>query len=750
MKIPWNEHRETVFTDRYAMKDTKGQAIEKSPEEMWFRVANAMALEEGELVEFVDLLSNFKFVPGGRILAGAGTKNQVTYFNCFVVPVRSTLPERGNDSRKGIMDTITMLVEITSRGGGVGINWSTLRPRGAHVKCVNGKSSGPISWMIAANGVLKQVEQGGTRRGAAMFMLNVWHPSIMEFIKIKEDLSLIDCANLSVGISDTFMDAVFNDLGWVTHFPDTTFEKYNSEWNGDIEEWIRKGYPIVDGPEYKAREIWDAICESAWRCGEPGIVWLDRYNKLSNTAKFEKIGCVNPCGEQGLGEWGVCNLGSINLVAHLMELNGEYMLDFEELRCTIASAVKFLDNAINLNEYINDEMKYKQLEIRRIGLGTMGLADVLLAQKIRYGSPESIKFIEELYEFIRDTAYDASIRLAQSKGPAPAFREDMMDRPFIETLPEHIREGIFTCGLRNLVLLTQAPTGTTSILAGASSGIEPIFDFSFIRKDRTGEHIVHELMFGVLVEQGIIDPKNLPSYAVTAHDLSPEEHVKVQSTIQRYVDSSISKTVNAPSIHTITEVDKLYRMAYDLGCKGVTYYRDGSREGVLRKIDEPKSKVKDPKKRPKKLSGETISESTPLGTMFLTLNKVDNEPFEVFCQVGKAGSEVAAFTEALARVSSAYLRGGGDVENLIEQLQGIGGSTTVGFGKNRVRSVPDAMAKALRKLCPKEEIIETDLSGADERTLNKVAYDICPQCGGASFAREEGCMKCASCGYSAC
>jgi len=724
----WTKQREIVFKDRYAMKDENGNLIETSPEQMWGRVARAVGRTEEEKSQFYDILRDFKFVPGGRILAGAGTGHLVTFYNCYVIPVRSTDPRKGNDSRQGIMNTIRTIVEITSRGGGVGVNWSTLRPRGAYVRGVNGTSSGPVSWMMGADAIVQQVEQGGSRRGAQMYMLDDWHPSVIEFIQVKQDLKVIQSANLSVGVSDRFMRAVENDEDWTFIFPDLDHPDYNKLWDGDIEKWIARGLPVKEYDTIKARELWNMICESAWKCGEPGVIWTERYNKMSNTWYFERIRCANPCGEQGLGEWGVCNLGAINLTAFVK--NGS--LDYENLKATISSAVKFLDNIIEINKYINDEMKEHQLKVRRIGLGTMGLADVLLMLGLKYGSDEAIKFTEDLFRFIRDEAYWASIQLAKERGPAKGFdKEKYLQGKFIQQLPPKHVQAIAEHGIRNLVILTQAPTGTTSILAGASSGIEPIFSWTYKRKDRTGEHVVKHPLY----EQ--YEGKELPDHFVTAMELTPEEHVRMQAAIQKYVDSSISKTVNAPQNHTVDQVKKLYTLAYKLGCKGITYYREGSREGVLQLIKEQKT---EPFERPRKLQGVTVDWETPLGKLFLTLNRdTRGVPFEVFCQVGKAGSDVVAFTEAIARLISLCLRSGISLKNVIDQLHGIGGATQIGFGPNRVRSVPDAIAQALHYLTNNGEPI-----------TKEPELGICPACGAGTFVREEGCSKCMSCGYGQC
>ncbi|MGB9781082.1 adenosylcobalamin-dependent ribonucleoside-diphosphate reductase [Caldanaerobacter sp.] len=720
----WNEQREKVFLDRYALKDREGKPVEKKPEEMFKRVAKAIATNEKEEEMFYKVMSEWKFIPGGRILAGAGTGREVTYFNCFVIPVEANDPKKGNDSRAAIMDTIAKMLEINSRGGGVGINWSTLRPRGAYVKGVGGTSSGAVSWMLAANEVATQVEQGGSRRAALMFMLWDWHPDIEEFIKVKKDLTKMQQANLSVAVSDAFMEAVAQDKMWKLEFPDTSHPNYDAEWKGDLNEWKAKGYPTVVYKEIPARELWNKIVTAAWESAEPGVVFLERYNKLSNTYYITKIISTNPCGELGLEPYGVCNLGAINLVAFVE--NGK--INFEELEETVKMAVRFLDNVLDLGAYVLPQNKEMAQRLRRVGLGLMGLADALILMNLRYGSEESLKATEEIMKKIRDAAYRASVELAKEKGPFPEFVADKyLKGQFIQRLPKDIKDEIAKYGIRNATILTQAPTGTTSILAGVSSGIEPNFAKEYVRKDRTGTHTVRHWL------------ADYPAF-VSAHEVAPEEHVKMQAVLQKYIDSSISKTINLPRTATVDDIDNIYRLAYELGCKGITVYRDGSREGVLVTDTKPQEKTKITE-RPPVLKGITKRIETPLGRAYVTINFIDNKPFEVFVNIGRAGSDVAAFTEAIARLISLALRGGVAVEDIIEQLIGIGGATTIGFGENRVLSVPDAIGKALR-------------NGYEQQGNSvKVAatnVDICPVCGMATFVYTEGCKTCLNCGYSQC
>ena len=457
--------RQKVFMDRYSLKDASGNPLEFSPEQLWARVARGIAAAEQTDEKraeweklFYEALTDFQFVPGGRILAGAGTGHQVTYYNCFVIPS----PE---DSRQGILDNLKVMTEIMARGGGVGINLSSLRPRGSYIKTVNGTASGPCSWAqlysVATGDV---IQQGGSRRGALMLMLDDTHPDVEEFITVKKTAGKIEHANLSVCISDAFMQAVKDDAEW------------KLTWQGEVKKTIR------------ARSLWDLICTSAWESAEPGMVFMDRYNKESNTWYYENIRSVNPCGEQGLPPWGVCNLGAINLSAFVKNST----MDFEHLAYISKIAMRFLDNVVDSNEYFIPENREAQLGTRRTGLGTMGLADALIKMKIAYGSEASLPVIERIYSIIRDAAYEASAENALEKGAFPSFDgEKYMQGKFIQRLPKHIQDKIVANGTRNAVLLTQAPTGTTSLLAGVSSGIEPVYDFAMIRRDRTGEHIMY-------------------------------------------------------------------------------------------------------------------------------------------------------------------------------------------------------------------------------------------------------------------
>lgn len=484
--------RNKVFLDRYSLKDKKGNPIEKTPEKMWKRVAAGIAEVEPKETrkywtdKFYDAMTDFKFVPGGRILSGAGTGYGVTYYNCFVIP-------SPKDSREGILETLKQMVEIMARGGGVGFNLSSLRPRGSRVKKVNGHSSGPLNWAEIFSVATKDIiQQGGTRRGALMLMIHDWHPDVEEFITVKQDLRRINGANLSVCVSDAFMKAVEEDADWALLFPDTNDPDYDKVWDGNLDEWKKLGKKVIVKKIVKARKIWDMIADAAWRSAEPGVVFMERVNKISNTWYFERLNCTNPCGEQPLPDWGVCNLGALNLSSFVK--NGK--MDFRKLREVSKVALRFLDDVVDANYYFFKEIGDTQLDRRRTGLGTMGLADALIKMKIRYGSPESLKTIEKIYKTIRDGAYESSVEIAKEKGAFPKFdAKKYAQGTFIKELPQKLQENISKYGIRNAVLLTQAPTGSTSLLSGTSSGIEPVFEFAFTRRDRLGEHKIYHPLF---------------------------------------------------------------------------------------------------------------------------------------------------------------------------------------------------------------------------------------------------------------
>lgn len=774
--------------------------IEQTPEQLWDRLANAMASVEStpekkqEWTEkFRYILDDWKLVPGGRIAAGADASDELTLFNCYVIP-------SPHDSRGGIMNTLTEMTEIMSRGGGVGINLSSLRPRRSIVKGVNGSSSGAVSWGGLFSYTTGLIEQGGSRRGALMLMINDWHPDVIHFITVKQTMGQITNANLSVCVSNAFMKAVKEDLDWDLVFPDTSDPEYDELWNGDLEQWKSLGKPIKHYRTVRARDVWHTIIESAWKSAEPGVVFMEYYNQMSNSWYFNPIICTNPCGEQGLPAWGVCNLSAVNLSKFYDEERHDVAWD--ELGKVVRYSVRFLDNVIDKTPYHFEENRINQQGERRVGLGTMGLAELMIKLGIRYGSVESLDFLDKLYGFMAKEAYLSSAETAGEKGSFTHFdTEKFLQSGFMKNMvsvyPE-VEEAIRQNGMRNVTVITQAPTGSTGTMVGTSTGIEPYFAFEYFRQSRLG---YDKQYVPIAQEWREANPgKELPDYFVTAMDLAAEDHIRVQAAIQRWVDSSISKTANCPADFTVEETKRLYELAFELGCKGVTIYRDGSRDVQVLSTgkDEQKEKTdaaatdsatastapqstesakandaaaldKQYKQRPQILQGATYKINTPFGMAYITINDMDGTPSEIFLNVGKAGSDVFAMSEALGRVCSLFLRygdHGNKVNLLIKHLKGIGGTGAIGFGANRVESIADAVAKALELhsevyadhagslLSASHEQTEQSVSADNQtaRTVNNGVspLDLCPGCGSASLVNTEGCKTCTNCGYSKC
>ena len=857
-----SEQRAIAFLDRYAMKNGRGEPVEHFPQFMWSRVAHGISGEnipEGEYMsgltkQFYDLLSDFKFVPGGRILAGAGTGTEVTFYNCYVIPVETKVRRRsrgtlgfsegidtGNDSREAIIDTVGCMVDIMSRGGGVGINWSVLRPSGAHLKTINATSSGPIDWMHFASVAVGTVEQGGSRRGAAMFMLDDWHPDVLSFLDAKRDETRITNANVSVCVSDEFMRRVETGGVWNFVFPDTSWPAYDRDWDGDINAWLDKGYPVKSYGSIPAREMWTKLAEAAHASGEPGVVFLDRYNKQSTAEGVERIISVNPCGEQGLGPYSVCNLGAMNLAAYVRKVDGvSYTFNWAAFYLDAQTAVTFLDRVIDENFYFLPENEQVQKSLRRIGLGVMGLADALAYLGFRYGSPEAIDFTEEVFKSLKHAALNQSAELAKELGPAPAWRDSMLARPYLDDLLTEedggdVFQKVSEYGLRNLFLLTQAPTGTTATLAGVNSGIEPFFALGYWREDRTGRHWV-EPSAVTAVKASHVDANGFydgsaDDILVTANEVTVEEHIAMQAAAQKYIDSSVSKTINAPNGQTVDEVEKAYTLAYKSGLKGLAYYRDGSRgvqvlnrdekvespgwneehgttyqwlyldavnaneelQGMLGEAED-RLRIPDTYKRPDSLTGRTHKVRSGSQTAYVTVNRevgTPDRPVEVFVSVGKSGTSMMEMGEAMGRLASIGLQRGLTLEDLIDQLDGVGNNGPLG------RSLPSAIAAALKADIEQEaedgkaifdfataiakgEVADLKVNvgvdlgvpggdqtavvmhvaegeawsswggEADEWATAQPAADLCPECGSMSLVRQEGCKKCMACGYSAC
>jgi len=577
------------------------------------RVAKAVASIEGDNAsqyedKFAEALLKGYIQPAGRIMAGAnvdGSGNytsNLTLYNCYVIP-------SPKDSRKSIVkDTLFQMVEIFSRGGGVGINLSTLRPRFAYIHGVNGKSSGSVSWGGLYSYATGLIEQGGSRRGALMLMMADWHPDVEEFITSKENVGFLDNANISVLVSDEFMHAVKTDGDWNFEFPDIndveTKKLYDEYWDGDLLSWKEKGRKTVVHRTIKARDLWKKLIHAAWASAEPGIVFVGRYNKLSNSYYYNNIICTNPCGEQGLPAWGVCNLGHLALNNFLIKTGQDdvgplYDFNWQALKDSSQTLVRFLDNVIDLTPYIFTENEINQKAERRVGCGTLGLAEVLIRLRLKFGSEEANKFVDELYKTITTSAYLMSSELAKEKGTFKYFdTEKFLASGFMQTMPEEVQQAVRQNGIRNVTLTTQAPTGTVGSMLGTSTGIEPFYAFKYFQQSRLG---FHEVDIDLCNDYKKVDDK-LPDFFVSAMNLGPDDHIKVQATIQRWTDSSISKTANVPSTFTVEDTMKLYEFAFDLNCKGVTIYRDNSRQEQILTTDATTEQ---------KNTGEDVAEEAP-------------------------------------------------------------------------------------------------------------------------------------------
>jgi ribonucleoside-diphosphate reductase alpha chain len=761
--VKFREDGEVAYVDK-GMVD---RPVETEYAQCCARVAEAIDQDGGYVDEFLEMLVEGLFVPGGRVLAGAGSGQDVTLSNCYVIA-------SPHDSRKGIYKSLGEWTELMSRGGGVGVNLSTLRPKNAVVKGVNGRSSGTVSWADMFSQATGTIIQGGSRRGAGIAILEIWHPDVIEFIDVKQDNHRLNNLNISVGVTDAFMTAVEKGLSWDLVFPDTTYPNYDNEWRGDIKAWMEAGLPLKVYNTVSARWLWTHLCTSAWRCAEPGLWFIDRANALSNSYYYSRLVSVNPCGEVGLPYYGQCNLGHINLSKMVLgpskqdRKESSYQesrarVNWNLLEKTVTHAVRFLDNCLDVSFQPMEEVKHRVTQERRLGLGTFGLAELLIRVGLRYGSPTCVEFCDYLYGFIKQIAYETSRELGREKGSFEAFDP----KRYAES--SFIRANFTYSGwpnMRNVCLLTQAPTGTVATMMETSTGIEPFFSFEWERSGRLGSHTE----VAKVVRELDTPTGELPEYFVNAMGsggrlITPEEHIAMQAVIQKHVDNCISKTINLPTSATIEDVQKAYEGLYYSGCKGGTVYRDKSRDVQVlnQKAEEikpePKKSKSAPKVRDRVRDAKVISVKTPMGTAHITMT-VDSEgqPNEVFIDIGKGGSDVKAHSEGYGRLISMLLQEDSStspidrLNKVIEQLGGIGGAHPQGFGKKKVRSLPDSISQALTEL--KSAFSPDDLTEGEEddsiQDVNTVNADLCPSCGCASLIATSGCNQCRDCGYSAC
>ena len=812
----FSENARIVLAKRYLKKDAEGTPIEE-PAAMFWRVAKVIANVDreygaseaavGELArQFYDLMTTGKFEPNSPTLMNAGRPlGQLSA--CFVLPVDDTL----SNGKSGIYDTLKAMALVHQSGGGTGFSFSRLRPTGAQVKSTTGVASGPVSFMTLYDASTEVVKQGGTRRGANMGILRVDHPDIREFITCKDDTSRITNFNVSVALTDAFMEAVEVGEGY-----DLVNPKNNE----------------VVGQE-DAGEIFDMIIHGAWKTGEPGTFFIDRANRFNPVPKLGSYEATNPCGEQPLLPYDVCNLGSVNLAQfvrtdHVPGGDPADGVDWDALRQTVHLSTHFLDNVIDANQYPLQVISDLAQTIRRIGLGVMGWADMLIGLGIPYDSAEGVEMGRKVMGFVNEEARKASESLAETRDLFPAWEEsiwgpdDHCARLSSGTRVRPMRR------LRNCNLTTVAPTGTISIFAGCSGGIEPIFAVAFMRNQAgsmmpdvnpafvaraQAEEWYSEELMARIAEEGHIHfpevPQEVQAVFKTAHDISPEWHVRMQAAFQEHTDSAISKTTNFPAQATEDDVRKIYQLAYELDCKGVTVYRDGSRSGqvlstgktaenrevgsgdiaaleqqladareslhVLRMEldqvyrdrdddDQTAAAARHKRQRPAMLRGRTLKLNSPLGDLYVTINEDEGgRPFEVFCTLGKAGGAATADAEAVGRLISLALRSGIPVSAVKDQLRGVSSDRAVGVGPNKVLSLPDAIGQAIeRYLAEKDGVQETlplgasvDAGGAQPQPSLGVGAHMnflgsCPECGAGQLSFEEGCVKCHICGYSEC
>ena len=729
--LPLSDNAHKVLKKRYLRKDANGDTVETA-DEMFRRVAHHIAMAEKNYMgeeqaqkmeeEFYTVMAELKFLPNSPTLMNAGTElGQLAA--CFVLPVE--------DSMEGIFDSLKYAALIHKSGGGTGFSFSRLRPKDSRVGTTGGVASGPVSFMKIFNTATEQVKQGGTRRGANMAILRVDHPDITEFIYSKKDEKELINFNISVALTKEFIEALKNK----TTYP--LIDPMNGKW--------------VD--HLNAADVYNKIVEQAWENGDPGVIFLDRINRDNQTPEIGEIESTNPCGEQPLLPFEACNLGSINLAKYVIHEDGNPRIDKKGLGETVWLTVRFLDDAIDMSKYPLDKISEMARYNRKIGLGVMGFADMLYQMGVPYNSDRALALAEDIMSFIQSESRKASNALAKERGVFKNFEKSIFkDRP--------------DCHYRNATTTTIAPTGTLSIIAGCSSGIEPLFGLSFIRNVMDNEELIEvnpyfemiarekgfytkELMERLAKEGTLKEIEEIPSdikeVFVTAHDISPEWHIKMQAAFQKYTDNAVSKTVNLPHDATPDDVANIYSMAYELGCKGVTIYRDGSKDRQVLSFNKKDdnnfySAIKD---RPETVEGFTTKIKTGLGNLYVNITEYEGRPFEVFAIIGKSGNSTTAKTEAIGRLVSLALRSGIKVEDIVEQLKGIGGEHPVFQKSGLVLSIPDAIAKLFEKRY---------LNGKGKKVSRKersLKGETCPECG-EPITFEEGCMTCHFCGYTRC
>jgi ribonucleoside-diphosphate reductase alpha chain len=731
-----DELRARVFYEKYALRDADGRQTERLPEDMWRRVARELASPEKDeekrkewASKFYWLLEDYRFVPGGRVLFGAGQMRKSTLLNCYFFKIRE-------DSIEAIFDWCKEAARTYSFGGGVGTDISVLRPRGAPVNNSAIYSSGSVSFMELLSTTTGTIGQAG-RRGALMITIRVDHPDVMDFIGVKKDLKKVNYANISVKITDDFMNAVETDGDFLLRFKNDKV---------DVKRTVR------------AREVWKSLIKGAWQSAEPGVLFWDTIKRESTTEyNGMEVQGVNPCSEQTLESYGCCCLGSVNLSAFVKDpFTERASIDWDSLTRATQFGVRFLDNVLDYNaeRHPLTQQKDASLLSRRIGVGITGLGDMLIKLGLKYDDDSTMGFVDHLFERIKNVIYDYSTELATEKGSFPAFdAEKHLAQPFVSRLDEKVKEKIRTHGIRNAAITTIPPVGSGSILAGTSSGVEPVFALYYTRRSKSlseGEFkVFHPLVKEFMGATGAKSEEQLPNYFVTSHQIKPEMRVKMQATIQKHIDTAISSTVNLPEEITPEEVEKIYLLAWSMGCKGITVYREGSREGIL-ETEKVTKKTEAPKaafERPRLMEGRTLKLRLPQGALYLTANLVNGELKEVFVTLGKSGGDEKADAEALGRLISLYLQHGGDVKSVISTLKGIKGKYVSWDDGTQLQSIPDAIGKALELLTLNHVVKE---SGFPPEGKPLSMGGTCPDCHESTLIFENGCYHCGSCGYSKC
>lgn len=799
---------------RYAKRDGQGNPIEKDKEMFWrvaYYIATADLLYDrsidkmmAQAKKFYQIMSSQEYIPNTPTMLNAG-KSEPQMSACFVLPIE--------DNMRSIGKTMVDMALIHKSGGGTGFAFSRLRPYGDIIQTSGGKTGGPCAFLQAYNDVTSQVKQGGVRRGANMGIMYITHPDILRFAVMKVDEFNLTNFNISVTVTEDWMEQAKKDQKYVPSEPewDDIIEEIKlAQQIRDVdlklkktEDGVVKLYDLVRAHEEgegfelinpRDGKVWDKlnahkvfllITKLAWQYGDPGMILIDRINRsgANPTPHLGQIESTNPCGEQPLLPYDACTLGSINVGKFVKD--GQ--IDFEGLGKVTEEAIHFLDNVVDMNNYPIPEIKEMTSKIRRVGLGVMGFADLLYKLGIAYNSEEGLKVAEEVMGHIQKHAKLGSVKLAKVRGVFPAWKGSIFDPHSPHFRGEELR-------IRNSAVTTIAPTGTIAMLADASSGIEPYFAISYAKNTIEGKRLFNtnslfleiaqkegfysgELLAKIEANNGSVQgltevPERWQKVFVTTRDISPEWHVKMQVAFQAHVDNAISKTINFPYGATVDDVRRAYLMVYETGCKGITIYRDGSRTKQILEVkkegsyyDQLSGKTTEPKTslngRPMILRGRTYKINTPVGEAFITVNRDEvDQPFEVFVTIGKAGMHTAADAEAIGRLTSLALRVSRPnskevAQKIINQLRGIGGTSQVGFGKDRVMSLADAVAKVLAEELSvievntenQEEVVEPIPLNLEEKNTHA---DLCPACGLATFVFTEGCKKCDSCGYSVC